>query len=229
MAITFGNVQDRINLDYLNRTDLVPETKRALIRAIKHYEKERFWFNQTATALTLATASAGLSLPADFLALDFVTIRNTENSITQDSICVLRSFDRIAYQNRSATKGVPSEVGFYKNQLQFAPVAQSAYVATVYYTQSLTTLSADADTNDWLSAAEDLIVYHAACDMLMNVLRVPAEQVAYLKQLESESYNTLKHGRDIRTLAGQDQGVVGTIQRTPSPMANGPDAFKTKP
>ena len=229
MPTTFANVQDRINLDYLNRTDLISETKRAVIRAVRHYERERFWFNQTATAITMVSTSPAMTLPLDFLALDMVTIRNTSGGVTADSIVVLRSFDRIVYQNRSTIRGLPTEVGFYKNQLQFAPIADSAYVATIYYTQSLATLSADADTNDWLSAAEDLIVYHAAADMLLNVLRVDVQSVSYLKQLEAESYATLKHGRDIRTFAGQDQGVKGTIQRGVSPVANGPDMSPTKP
>ena len=212
MPTTFLNVQDRINLDYLNRTDLTNETKRAIIRAVRHYEKERFWFNQTATSIALSTASVGLALPSDFLALDFVTVRVTSPA-SADNIVVMRAFDRIAYRNRSLVSGAPEEVAIMNNQLKFTPKPDSAYNVTVYYLHSLTTLSADADTNDWLSAAEDLIVHHAAADVLANVLRAPADQVASHKQWEMEAYALLQYGRNIRMMTGEDSGFQGALHR----------------
>ena len=229
MPVTFLSAQNRLNNDYFNRTDLTAETKTALIRAIRHFERERFWFNQTATALAVSTASSGLALPADFIALDFVTVRQTSGGVTSDSVVTPRVFDRIAFRNRSTVKGPVEEVGFYKNQLQFAPIADSAYTVTVYYTHSLPTLSADGDTNDWLSAAEDLIVYHAAADVMLNILHRDPAEVQPMKALETEAYATLKHGRDIRMLVNEDLGVQGAVQRVISPRANGPDMAPQKP
>lgn len=206
---TFREMQDRINLDYLNRTDLNNETKRAIIRAVKHYEKQRFWFNLTSTALAIGTASTSVAIPADFLALDFATVRDT----SLDTQVVLRSFDRIAYKNSNTSlSGVPAEICYYRDTLHFTPKPSSATNLTVYYTHSLATLSADADTNAWTSAAEDLIVHHATADMLANVLRVTdVEQVKAHKAWETEAYATLKAGNDLRMGFGADTGVVGTL------------------
>lgn len=212
MPTTFLDVQNRINLDYLNRTDLSAETKRSLIRAVRHYEKERFWFNTTATAINASTASTGMVLPADFLALDFVTVRTVTGG-SADNIVSMRTFERVAYQNRSLTSGVPEEVALRGNSIHFFPRASSAFPVTIYYTHALTTLSADADTNDWLSAAEDLIVHHAAADMIANVLRGDPIQYANHKQWEAEAYALLQYGRNIRMMTGEDNGMPSNIQR----------------
>lgn len=206
---TFAEVQNRINLDYLNRTDLAAETRRAIIRAVKHYEKERFWFNMTATALAIGTASVSVAVPADFIVLDYCTVRDT----LQDHIVNIRSFDRIAYQNKvAATSGVPIEVAYWQDKLVFTPKPSSATSLTVHYTHTLPTLSADADTNAWLSAGEDLIVHHATADMLANVLRVAdAGQVQAHKAWELEAYKMLKFGNDLRLGTGNEGSMQGML------------------
>lgn len=88
--------------------------------------------------------------------------------------------------------------------------------ATIYYTHRLTALSADADTNDWLSAAEDLIVHHATADMLANVLRAPDSEVAKHKQWEAEAYNLLMRGTQ-RRMGAEETSMKGAIQRQQEP------------
>ena len=204
---TFKEMQDRINLDYLNRTDLGNETKRAIIRAVKFYEKQRLWFNLTATSLAIGTASTTVAIPADFLVLDYVTVANNGNN----DIMTIRSFDRIAYQNRGSASGVPAEICYWRNLFNFAPKPSSATSITVHYTHSLPTLSADTDTNHWTSAGEDLIVYRATHDMLANVLRVAdKELLASYKTLEVESFKMLQYGNDLQQGVGNEGAVVGT-------------------
>lgn len=206
---TYLEMQNRINLDYLNRTDLIAETKRAILRSVKHYEKERFWFNMTSTAIAIGTLSASVAIPADFIALDFCTVRDNST----DNIVVIRSYDRIAYQNRTLASGVPSEVAYWQDKLVFAPKPASATTMTVHYTHTLPLLSADADVNAWTSAGEDLIIHHATADMLANVLRVAdAGAVQAHKAWEMEAYKMLKFGNDIRLGVGQEGSMRGTLQ-----------------
>ena len=204
---TYREMQDRINLDYLNRTDLGAETKRAILRAIKHYEKNHFWFNQTATALAIGTASVTVAVPSDFLILDFATVRDAST----DSIVVVRNFDRIAYKNQNmALSGVPVEVAYFRDAFYFTPKPASATSLTIYYTHALTALSADADTNGWTSAAEDLIIHHATADMLANVLRVTdKDQITSHKTWEKEAYDMLKQGNSARILDRLDGALTG--------------------
>lgn len=212
MAITFKDVQDRINLDYLNRTDFTSETKRAIVRAIKHYERERFWFNQTATAINASTAVTSLALPADFIALDMVTVKTTSPA-TANSIVVQRPFERIVYRNVGGASGVPAECAVFNNTLRMWPLADSAYPLTIYYTQKLTELSADTDTNDWLSAAEDLITFHAAADMLQNIIRGRPEDVAAMRDMEGVALASLQRARQIRMNDNEDMALVGPTNR----------------
>lgn len=206
---TYREMQDRINLDYLNRTDLTSETRRAIIRAIKQYEKKKFWFNQTATALAVGTASTTFAIPADFLSLEFATVR--DSSI--DSQVVIRSFDRVQYKASNLSgSGVPSEIAYFKDAFYIDTKPRSATNITIYYTHSLPALSADADTNAWTSAAEDLIVHRATADMLANVLRVTdAKQVEAHKLWETEALAQLEAGNKLRMGAGADTAVMGSI------------------
>lgn len=211
---TFREIQDRISLDYLNRTDLTSEVKRAVIRAVKHYEKRRFWFNMTATALAIGTASVTVAVPADFLALDFVTVRDS----SLDSLVIQRSFDRVAYKNQAvnaagaAASGVTQEICYFRDALFFTPKPSSATTLTVYYTQALPTLSADADSNGWTSAAEDVIVHHATADLLANVLRIPdVAQIQAHKTWEQEALTALQSGNNIRLGTAAEGFVSGSL------------------
>lgn len=210
---TYREMQDRINLDYLNRTDLQNETKRAIIRAVKHYEKERFWFNMTATALAIGVTSATVAVPADFIALDFATVRDS----SKDYLLTIRSFDRIAYKNiDTATSGIPAEICYWQEALKFTPKPSSATTLTVHYVHTLPALSADSDTNGWTSAGEDLIVHHATADLLANVLRITDKGVIEShKQWEMEAYRTLQFGNKMRLSPTRDGAMQGSLHGAP--------------
>lgn len=206
---TFQQMQDRINSDYLDRTDLSAETTRALIRAVKHYEKQRFWFNLTATALAIGTASVTVSLPSNFLGYDFATVADSGN----DNILTLRSFDRIAYNNQANPTGVPTEISYWRDQLYFSPMPSSATTITLHYTHSLNQLSAGTDTNAWTSAGEDLIIFHAYHDILTNVLRISDKQlVESVKTQEMEAFQILQFGNDLRQGSGLEGYTPGDQQ-----------------
>lgn len=216
---TFKEMQDRINLDYLNRTDLGSETKRAIIRAVKHYEKERFWFNLTATALAVGTASTTVAIPADFLCLDYATILNNGNQLPM----TIRSFDRITYQNRGGDSGVPQEICWWRDTFQFFPKPASATSITIHYTFAYPALSADADTSPWTSACEDLIVYRATFDMLSNVLRLnDTTTLQSYKSLELEAYNQLMYGNRIRQGLAEEGSTKGVNHAQDPKLPNKP-------
>lgn len=229
MATTFQNVQDRINLDYLNRTDLTSETQRAIIRAINHYQYERFWFNQTATAISITSASGVITLPTDFIALDMVTLATTAGvalgPITQ------RSMERVVYRQAfGSSSGVPQECAVYNNTLNLYPKPDIGYTVTVRYVNTLPALSAGTDSNDWLSAAEDLIVYHAAADVLQNVIRGRADEAAVMQQMEQQALATLQRARNIRLNTNEDLSEVGPLGRQfPSKTGGGTQADGLNP
>lgn len=207
---TFKDLQDRINLDYINRTDMTSETKRAIVRAVKHYERSRTWFNQTATAINAATTSYTLSLPADLISVDMVTY--TVNAGSPQFINQ-RTYERVTYQNQGGTSGVPQECAVFNSKLYLYPKPSSAFPVTVNYTFRYPVLSADADNNPWLDEAEDLIVYHAAADMLQNVIRNRPNDVQAMQQLEAAALQSFQQARNLHMNTDEDLSLLGPQQR----------------
>lgn len=170
---TFGQLQDRISLDYLNRTDLLPEVKRAILNSIRTYEGTRFWFNETQTALAASAGQTFVSIPSDFLILDRLEV--TQNS--SNFKLVETSFDNIKDENIVQTQGLPVDFSYHGNRFELFPIPDSAYTVTCYYIRTLPVLSADADTNAWTTEASNLIAHDAAMDLLANVVQASSDAV----------------------------------------------------
>ena len=183
---TFAQIQDRINLDYLNRSDLVNETKRSILSAIRYYEKKRWWFNETATALTTSAGQTYVTFPTNFLILDDlqITLNSADYSLSR------RNIDFIREANTTRTQGQPTDFAIYQNRIELFPIPGSAYSLPIHYIKSLTALSADTDTNAWLSVAEDCIVYRATMLMLLGAMGTPEKALPFA-QLEAQSYKQL--------------------------------------
>lgn len=217
---TFKDLQDRINLDYLNRTDFVAETKRAIIRAIKHYERARLWFNQTATAVTITSASSTLALPADFIALDMVTYSNT--SVTVPQILNQRTYERVVYRSGAGLSSTAlEECALFNNTLKVYPKPAISTAIIVNYTMRLPVLSADADNNAWCDEAEDLICFHAAADVLANVIRGRPDDVASMRDMETVALASLQRARNLHMNTNEDLSVMGPVQRQESSKTDG--------
>ncbi len=164
---TYLDVQNRIMTDFLGRTDLKTQVKNGIQVAIRHYQRERFWFNETATALVCIPNVETIATPADYLFLQELMV--TQNSANIQLVAA--PFDFIRRLNINNTAGLPTRYCNYGDNFHLANLPDSAYVVPCYYIHQLTALSADTDTNGWLSAAEDLIVYSAAKYVWANFLR----------------------------------------------------------
>lgn len=197
MAATLQTVVDRIQLDYLNRTDFNAATIRAVQAAIRHFERQRWPWNQTTLTTSSVAAVATIAVPADMLVLDMIEVNF--QSCTYE--LVPKSFAQIRRINANpGSAGLP--VYFTQRGLEFhvAPYPDSAYPILVHYLQQLPKLTATSmtGTNDWLSAAEDVIVYHATKLMWANVLRNTDEALKY-GQLEAAALSELHGYRDQNT------------------------------
>lgn len=191
---TLGAVYDRINNDYLNRTDLTAETKRAVAGAVRFYERQRFWFNETVITGTAATANASLSVPTDMLVLDTIRDLTNRQILTQIDLFTLEEL-RLG----SAT-GNPTHFCYVSDVFALWPSPTSANLLTINYVRQLPVLSATtatASSNAWFSACEDLIVYHATKTMWANVLRNTEEAMKYA-ELERREYDQIMMANEQR-------------------------------
>lgn len=192
---TFLQVQQRVAIDCLNRVDLVPETKRAILATIRYYENQRFWFNETATALACSAGQASIAFPSDFLVLDEIRVR--QSSVDYELVPI--NIHEIHRLNADFAQSLPQWYCQYGQNFEIAPIPDSAYPVTVNYLQKLPALSADSDTNDWLSAGEDMVVYGAA--KLVAAQLGDAASTSKFAQLEDIFYKNLCKLRDQKTFS----------------------------
>lgn len=192
---TLLEVQNRINSDFLNR-NFGAETLRAVQAAVRAYERTRWTFNETSTALTTTAGQSFLDLPSNLLILD--DIRLTANG---ESLPLLsREPQFIRDSNMSNVQGQPVFYALYQDRVELALTPDSAYSVPVYYVKSLPELLQDDDTNEWIQGGmQDVIAYHAAKLIWGTVVRNDIEAAKFQK-LENDALTRIEaHHEQRRT------------------------------
>lgn len=189
---TYADAVGEIQTDFLNRTDFTNQVKNAVNRTIRHYNRERYQWNQTVTILTAVALTETLPLPADFLTLDRLEYQYNGTDrlhIIEQDLEVIRQI------NVAQDVGTPEYYTIYGANFYFANVPDSAYPIYCFYLQKFPDLSADSDTSPWLDNAYDLVVAGAAKLVWATTIRnVSAAQVC--AQLESDYAKELRAYRD---------------------------------
>jgi hypothetical protein len=70
----------------------------------------------------------------------------------------------------TATAAKPTHWSYFGSNIRLYPIPDAVYAMAVSYTQRLTNLSADGDTNAWTSDAFDLIKAEAKLILALEVL-----------------------------------------------------------
>ena len=179
---SYSDLQSRIADDYINRSDFTPQIKRAILAAIRHYERQRWRFNETSTAINSVANQSYLALPSNFLAHDYLQISAAGGLMP----LIPTNFESILTLRQTSATGIPTHYTIQQNRIEIAIVPDSAYSCPLYYLKALPELSADADSNAWTTGLhQDLIVYHATKLIWANTLRNAAEasRFAQLEQM----------------------------------------------
>lgn len=185
---TYQEVQDRINLDYLNRTDLSAETTRAIAASIRRHERRRFFFNESSTALATVAAQSHIATPTAFFSYDYLRIFYAAsasyelNRVEMDDLLDMRA--------GALATGLPTHYAIYGERFELFPIPTSAWTVTAHGVHQIAAVSSAGATNAWYSAAEDLVVYGACKIMWSNVLRNSDEAMKYAG-LERDSLSEL--------------------------------------
>ena len=194
---TLGQVFDRVNNDYLNRTDLTAETERAVRAAIRHYEHQRFWFNESSTALATVANTSHIARPEAFFATDelrFFYAASASYSLQRTDLDWL-----LEMRAGAQTFGQPTHYAEWGERYELFPIPDSAWTITVHGYQQLPSLSVTTQSNAWTSAAEDLIVYHATKLMWATVLR-NTETAQVFAELERAELRELRYHNEARIM-----------------------------
>jgi hypothetical protein len=141
----------------LRRTDLDAEIAIAVARAIQHYEREVFTFNETrSTSLTTTASTKTVTLPTDFVRADKLLI--TVNNAVYEVLPAPGGIGELeALYFSSSNTGPPSLHAIYAGAFYLYPIPDQTYTLTLDYVKRLTAFSSDSDSNSWTTDAEELI------------------------------------------------------------------------
>jgi len=166
--MTYGTIKTRI-ADDLARSDLTSQIATAVLNAIKHYERRRFYFNTRVATDTFALVanqeyygSADLAVIPNLITIDdmYATVGGVRYHILPTT------FEGIAEaQDGLLTRDPPFNYAYHAQQIRMYPIPSAARTVTMATHYRLTALSADGDANAWTTDAEDLIVRRAEWDL----------------------------------------------------------------
>lgn len=201
---TYGTMQTRIENE-LKRSNLSTDNHitNAIQSAIKHYERERWYFNEatTSTSLTTSASLATYSLPADFMKMDNVMVTQNGWKSKSEPMPYIEMDSRDA--GNASAKGPPKFWAVYGNLLRHYPIPDSAYVVTISYQKRLTTLSASTDTNAWVDDLEALIRTKAKEIICRDVIRNYEMADRLSLYLRTELYPQARAENDERLMSGR--------------------------
>ena len=190
---TLADIVARI-ADDLARSDLDMQIAVAVNRAITHYAGKTFWFNEgsgtftTVAATQTYTTSSTSPLPSYIKEINQLRLNNGSGSLLT---LTRRSLKWLLETNVSGTttQGEPTDYCWYDDTLYLYPTPDDAYAVTVYYTKGYATLTL-ADSNDFTTAAEDLIEARATWWVAARLLK-DYERAQFSKVEEMEALASL--------------------------------------
>lgn len=165
---TYKDLQDRINLDYLNRMTLMPEVKRAIAIAIRTYEANRYWFNETFVVLNAVTDQSFIPVPTDFL--EPIRLELTVNGGTSELPRLALPDLRTLAMNSPSSQ--PTYYTYYGDRIELSCPSSGNYECPFYYVYSLPAFVSDDDSNAWTNEAANLIAHAATLELMTGVLQV---------------------------------------------------------
>lgn len=170
----YGTLQSRI-ANEIARTDLTAEIKEAIQTSIKKYERKRYYFNvkvestfSTVSDQEYYTSSALSDIP-DIAEIISATI--AVSGVKQP----LEWFDhvQIDQMQNGQVKGTPEAYSYAEQRLRLYPIPNSVQTITLAYVYRFATLSADGNTNAWMTDGEELIRCCAKSELYEHVIRDP--------------------------------------------------------
>lgn len=202
MAYDLQSMQLRI-ANEIDDDGIADEITLAINTAIRHHERERFYFNQKIFTFATVAAQEYYTLTdaadiATFLQVDsqYLTSGSTRYPIN------VTDFATMDAAQDGLTTGRPTNWAFFAQKFRLYPIPDAAYTVTVAGHYRLTTATLPADTNAWLDDAEELIRQRAkrilAIDITKELTDAQAAEALETMALDALLYETqLRRGRPL--------------------------------
>ncbi len=200
---TLLDLKTRIASD-LMRDDLASQIAGAVSDAIKFYERERFWFNQT-RSLTFDTvagqvaygSAANTAIPT-IIEIDHLFLPQGASIYPLDR-CEPADFEIL--ENGSTGGGKPTAFTYIDKEIRLWPVPNAVWTLRMHAFYRLP-YPDDGDTNAWTDDCEELIRSHAKMNLFLDVLedndnasRMQSKIPVLLSFIRSETTSRMSTGR----------------------------------
>ncbi len=206
LAIMLQRVQDE-----LARDDLEQQVRYAISDAIKAYEAERWFFNETRD-ITFSTVNtqefyseSDEQLIGDIVKIDYLALY-IDNQPYQ--LLAMRPEEIEHASTNSTTYGSPSWYCWYNNKIRLYPIPDATYTVRVAAVVQSAEPADDAEAaNPWMTSAERLIRSRAKLELALHVLK-DAELASVMSQAVTEAYEQLKDRTNYLTQVGEGRIVA---------------------
>ena len=184
--------------DDLNRDDLTAQCSDAVVMAIRHFDRKRWWFAEGSQTFTTTASVSVYPLASNFRSMDYAEAQWPGENWHE---LRPRTLAEIKLMNQGqTTTGYPSDFAIYDQAMHLAYTPGGAYVVRYYYQKSLSDLTANG-SNEWTTDCKDLVRAHAARTVAMRTLH-DMELASAMATIESEEMTRLLDENDRRTSTG---------------------------
>lgn len=195
------NLGELINAtaDDLMRNDLTAQCSDAVVMAIRHYDRKRWWFAETSATFTTTSTTNVYVLASDFRDMDYMEIRypgNNWQEVKERDFALVRQM--LEGQNLT---GYPEIFAIRGESIHLAYQPNADYPVRYYYTRALGDLTAGA-SNAWTTDCKDLIRASAARTVALRTLHDP-DLAAIHATIEQTEYMRLSDENERRVSSGK--------------------------
>lgn len=197
---TYATMRTRIADEMIDAAITTSHINSAIKTAIKHWQRERFWFNTKVASFStvvdqeLYTSSDLADIP------NIVTIDSAVISQSGLSKSLLRSIENnwIEEMQDGSVTGEPEKHSYYAGKIRLYPIPNAVFTVTLSYVYKLAELSADADTNAWVDECEEMIRQSSKRILCTDILHAD-DMAARYSSLEQAAYDRIKEENRLRS------------------------------
>lgn len=165
MSTTYGGmVRDIISELGRSDTSITAVAEQAVLNAVEYYEVQRFWFNETSTAVTTSSSLASYAFPTDAIEIDSVMATYSGARYELEAM----QYADMNRMDSGQVFGQPVYYALFAGNFRFYPTPNSTYTISVDYQKRMATLSASTDTNGFMTYADMLIRSRAKALICIN-------------------------------------------------------------
>lgn len=206
---TYVTMRSRIAEELTDSAITTAHINAAIQSAIKHYERKPFYFNQKKASTFSTVASQEYYTSSDLADIPYIVqIDSFVIGSYKSTVRPVHHAEIEATQSGSIT-AQPNAYAYFNQKIRLFPIPDAVYTATLAYIYRLDALSADGDTNAWMTDGEELIRQSAK--------RILALDILHADDIAMRCYNREKEVLDELQAENRRRNPVQELRVPPMP------------